>query len=91
MKPNSNIVTGNIGKALIQGNEKFDSVQTNLQDTIAEFNATLTNFGFDVEFQMYELGTRTYDQGSQTLEVVKGIHIICIYFSNIIRASSTRS
>ena len=50
---------GKMATILVMGEEKFDSVEKNLQAAVDEFNAAVSNFGHKVGFKTHQvvLGT----------------------------------
>jgi hypothetical protein len=57
----SNPGSGNIVGDIVKGDRDCESVDADLRSTVAEFSSTLTNFGFNVVFQHFDMGARTLD------------------------------
>jgi len=56
---------GSIAMDVIAGDKALTSVDTRLKNAVEEFNSTLAHFSHDIGF-------RTFELGSETLDVVHG-------------------
>ena len=70
---------GAIVGTIIKGDEECVAVDTELRDSVAEFNSALTNFASRIGFRTFQVGTQTLDVsmrgldvGMRTLEIVDG-------------------
>ena len=69
--------SGNIVEGIVKGDGDCESVEADLRGAVAEFSSTLTNFGFNVVFQHFEMGTRTLDvvEGNAPCQLFEYTHI----------------
>jgi hypothetical protein len=56
----------------MKGDEECSAVDTELRDSVAEFNSALTNFASRIGFRTFQVGTQTLDVSMRTLEIVDG-------------------